>query len=162
MGISSYNLIKKYLSTTNEFDVICLSEMHVTSYTPLYQERLVIEDYNLIRADHSCNTKPGGVCMYHKEALHLKLQNINYFNKYICSEAVISNKSCDFISFYRVPSQSCDKFEKLISNLYLTPENLAQIYFKQSLLETLMLHINDGMNGDATIGQQQKELNFTT
>ena len=148
--------------TTHEFDVIYLFETHITSYTPLYQERLTIGDYNLIRADHSCNTKPGGVCIYYKETLHLKLQNINYFNKYICSEAVTSNKNCDFISFYRVPSQSCDKFEKLISHLDLTLEDLTQIYFKQSLLETLMWHINDGINGGTTIEQQQKELNFTT
>ena len=39
---------------------------------------------------------------------------------------MISNKLCNFISFYRSHSQSSDEFEDLVYNLDLTLEALAQ------------------------------------
>ena len=33
---------------------------------------------NFIKGDHPSNTKRGGVCIYYKETLPLKLYNINY------------------------------------------------------------------------------------
>ena len=134
-SISSNNLIKNSLSTTHKFYVICLSDTHITSYTPLNEENLIIADYNLIRGDHSSNTKSGRVCIYCKERLYLKLHNINYFNEYIYFESVASNKICDFISLYKLPSQSCDKFEKFISNLDLPLETLVQ----RNLFQTIII-----------------------
>ena len=58
--------------------------------------------------------------------MYLKLHNINYFKEYIYLESVASNKICDFISLYKLPTQSCDKFENIISNLDLTLETLVQ------------------------------------
>ena len=85
-----------------------------------------IPDYNRIRADHLSNTRCGGVCIYFKESLPLRLCNVSYLNEYICFEIIISNKLCNFVSLYRSPSQSSDEFENFVYNLDLTLEVLTQ------------------------------------
>ena len=61
-------------------------------------ENLSVPGYNFIRANHLLNSKLGGVCIYLKESLPLKLCNVSYFNECICFEIMISNKLCNFIS----------------------------------------------------------------
>ena len=36
----------------------------------------MLEGYNLIRSDHPSNTKRGGVCIYYKESLAVRLVGI--------------------------------------------------------------------------------------
>ena len=64
-SITFHNFIKVSLLTAynsiHKFDIICLSEMYLNSKTLSNDENLNIQDYNLIRADHLSNTKPGGV-----------------------------------------------------------------------------------------------------
>ena len=48
----------------DKFDVICISETYLDSYTSTVDENLEIVGYTLIRADHPSNTKRGGACIY--------------------------------------------------------------------------------------------------
>ena len=76
-SITSHNFIKVSLLTAynsiNKFDIILLSETCLNSETLSNDENLNIPGYNLIRADHLSNTKRGGVCIYLKESLPLKI-----------------------------------------------------------------------------------------
>ena len=42
----------------------------------------MLEGYNLIRSDHPSNTKRGGVCIYYKESLAVRLVDIK--TNWIC------------------------------------------------------------------------------
>ena len=67
----------------------------------------------------------GGVCVYYKNTLPLKLVNINYLQECLNFEFKIGNKLCNFISLYRSPSQSQDNFETFIDNLELNIDEIA-------------------------------------
>ena len=74
-SISAHNnikvsLLRAYIST-HKFDVICISETYLDSDTSDDDSNLKIAGYNLIRADHSSNTKQGGVFIYYKHLLSL-------------------------------------------------------------------------------------------
>ena len=128
-SITSRNFIKVSLLTVynsiHKFDIICLSETYLNSETLSSDENMNIPDYNRIRADHLSNTRCGGVWIYFKESLPLRLCNVSYLNEYICFE-IISNKLCNFISLYRSPSQSSDEFENFVYNLDLSLQALTQ------------------------------------
>ena len=38
-----------------------------------------IKGYNLVRADHPDNIKRGGVCIYYKESLPVRIKTLPYF-----------------------------------------------------------------------------------
>lgn len=118
-SISSYKLLFTFV--IHKFDTISLSETYLNSDISFNDKNLFIPGYNFTRADHLSNTKPGEVCIYYKEALPLKLYNINYHNEFISFEAAISSKFYNLISFMSL-SQSCDKFENFFSHLDVTLE----------------------------------------
>ena len=128
----------------HKFDIY-LSETYLNSETLSNDENLNIPGYNLIRADHLSNTKCWGVCIYFKESLPLRLY-VSYLNECICFEIMISNKLCNFISLYRLPSQSSDEFENSFYNLDLTLEALSQKNPFLSSLGTLMLNLINCVN----------------
>ena len=112
-------LLRAYISLHN-FDVVCISETYLDSTTALNDENLAITGYNLLRADHASNSKRGGVCVYHKSLLALRLIDIHYLQECLIFEILIGGKSCNFISLYRSPSQSSDSFEEFADNLQLS------------------------------------------
>ena len=65
--------LKAYISTY-KYDFLCLSETYMDSSTP--NNLIDIEGYNLVRADHKDDTKRGGVCIYYKESLPVKIINL--------------------------------------------------------------------------------------
>ena len=91
-------LLKVYISV-HKFDIICLSETYLDSTAPLDDDNLVISGYNLIRSDHPSNTKRGGVCLYYKNYLPLRVLNISYLKECLNFELNIGDKSCNFIAF---------------------------------------------------------------
>ena len=40
-------------------------------------DNLIIPGYKLIRVDHPSNQKRGGICIYHKDSLPIKVNNIS-------------------------------------------------------------------------------------
>ena len=102
-------LLKAYI-LVHKFDIICLSETYLDSTVPLDDDNLVIFGNILIHSGHLSNTKRGGVCLYYKNYLPLRVLNISYLIECLNVELKIGDKSCTFIALYRSPSQSQDDF----------------------------------------------------
>ena len=85
-----------------------------------------IDGYNLVRSDHPSNTKRGGVCIYYRNYLPLRVININYLNECIVFDIKLGNKIYSFVVLYRFPCQSSDEFESFSKNLELTPDRIMQ------------------------------------
>ena len=81
---------------------------------------LQLPGFDLIRADHPSKTKRGGVFIYYRNFLPLKLINIHYLNECITFEIKLGDKICNFVSLYRSPNQSKDDFENFCNNFELT------------------------------------------
>ena len=108
--LKAYNSIYKY-------DFICLSETYLDSSTP---DNLVeIEGYKLILTDHPDNIKRGGVCIYCKESLPVRVISTPYFKEALLLEMSYNNKKVMVSVIYRSPSQTNDEFDAFLSNLQL-------------------------------------------
>ena len=149
------SLFRAYISLHN-FDVVCISETYLDSTTALNDENLAITGYNLLRADHASNSKRGGVCVYYKSSLALRLIDVHYLQECLIFEILIGGKSCTFISLYRSPSQSSDFFEELADNLQLSLDKISnQNHSLRLTWVTLILNLQVGIN---TIKQHTKAL----
>ena len=60
-------------------DFICLSDTYLNS--SVSDNLLRIDGLNLARADHPSDTKIGGVCIYYKESLPVRVINLSYFEE---------------------------------------------------------------------------------
>ena len=96
-----------------------MSETYLDSSIPSDDNNLEIPGYDLIRADHPSNSKRGGACVYYRNSLPLKIQDIFYLQEWIVFELKIGNKFCKIVSLYRSPNQSQDEFETFTNNLEL-------------------------------------------
>ena len=107
-SISAHNYIKSFLLKVyiaiHKFDIICLSETYLDSSTTFDDDNLAISRYNVIRINHRSNNKRGGVCIYYKIFLPLRVLNIQYLQECINFELNIGGKISNFISLYRSPS----------------------------------------------------------
>ena len=68
----------------------------------------------------------GGVSIYYKESLPIKMLNSNYLQECISFNVKIGSKRYTIVSFYRSPSQSANEFENVLNKLNLTMESLTQ------------------------------------
>ena len=73
-------------------------------------ETLETSGYNLVRFDHRLNSKRGGVCIYYKNYLSLRIISVNYLSECINFEIMIGKKICNSLTLYRSPSQNQDDF----------------------------------------------------
>ena len=75
--------------------------------------------------DHPSNSKRGGVCLYYKCSIPLKVIDVSYLHKCINFEVKIGGKACNFISLYRSTSQTKYELKNFIKNLQLNLEYIA-------------------------------------
>ena len=108
----------------HKFDIISLSD----STTPTNDDRLQIPWYTFvhIRCDHPSNPKRGGVCIYYRSYLPLKVTNIVSLHKCVSFELQIGDKIRNFVALYGSPRQPQDDFEIFADNLEITLEILVQ------------------------------------
>ena len=129
-SIAAHNFAKlvllKAYSSVHKFDIICLSETYLDSNILPDDSNLKIPSYNLVCSDHPTNKKRGGVCIYYKSYLPLRIININYLNECVRFELMVGDKLCNFIALYRSPSQSQDLFKSFKENLELNLESAVQ------------------------------------
>ena len=71
----------------------------------------------MYRVDHPSNVKRGGVCIFYKTMLPLKVLSTNFLQESINFEVSIVNKIYQFIHLYRTPSQSQYEFHDFLTNL---------------------------------------------
>ena len=118
-------LLRAY-TAVYKFDVICLSETYVDATVASDDENLEVTNCHLVRSDHPANTKRGGVCLYYKTRLPLRILDIQYVNECINFELKVGDTLCTLVVLYRSPSQSQKKFETLIENFELNLETVFQ------------------------------------
>ena len=107
--LTAYNAIHNY-------DMICLSETYLNYDTLSDNENLKILGYKLIRVDHSSNQKRGGTCMYHKDFLPIKVNNISCLKECLDFSLSVYEKQCNITLIYRSPSQSSEEFDTFLLN----------------------------------------------
>ena len=107
--LKAYNAIYKY-------DFICLSETFLDSSIPSDHVSLELEGYKLVRADHPNNVKRGGVCIYYKESLPVRVINLPYLQEALLLELNDQNKKIIISSLYRSSSQNSEEFESFLTN----------------------------------------------
>ena len=64
-----------------------------------------------MHSDHPSNKKRGGVCIYYKRFLPLRIIDINWLNVCVRLELMVGDTFCYFIALYRSPSPSQDPFK---------------------------------------------------
>ena len=127
-----------------KFDAVCLSETYLDSSYLSDDDNFYLPGYNLVRADHPSNAKKGGVCMYFKNSLPLKVLDLQLLQECINCEIKIADKICNFMSLYRFPSQSKDEFESFADNLEL---NLDSVVHKNPYLIVVLGDFNAQTKG---------------
>ena len=65
---------------------------------------LLFNGYNLLRADHADSVKRGGVCLYYRENLILRLVDTHHIEQCIFCEINIQNTASYVGVIYRSPS----------------------------------------------------------
>ena len=113
-NFSKLTQLKAYVSTYKH-DFIYLSETYLDSSIP--NDMIQIEGYNLVRADHPNNIKRGGVCIYYKESLPVRIISLPFLNETLRLEMSYNNKKVIVSVIYRSPSQSNDEFQLFLTNL---------------------------------------------
>ena len=83
--------------SVHKFGIICLSETYLDSSVD--DESLEISGYYLIRSDHPSNKKRGGICIYYKNFLPLKVTGVRLLEEYIAFDLIISNKLVVLLHF---------------------------------------------------------------
>ena len=90
-------------NSIHRFDIICLSETYLeNSY-------------------HNDDAQPkqyirGGVCIYYRETLPVKVIGVNILNEHLVCELSFGSHRVHLVSIYRTPSQSINEHEIFSSN----------------------------------------------
>ena len=128
-GLMAHNFIKvsllHTLAVTNDYDIICLIETFLDSSIDNDDDRIPIPGYNLLRTDHSSNTKRGGVCIYYKDHLPIiKRNDLCQLHECLVTEMRIGKKKCFLTCLYRSPNQISNEFEDFCKDLNLFLSNI--------------------------------------
>ena len=127
-SISAHDFVKAPLleayNAIHKFDIIRLSETFLNGFLQNDDVSLVLDGYKLVTADNPSDLKRGGVCIYFKESLPIKVLNITNLHECLVCELSLNGRRSYIVSLYRSPSQSSNEydhfiktFEKLIAHL---------------------------------------------
>ena len=75
-----------------------------------------IKGYNLFRADHPDNIKRGGVCIYYKESLPVRIKTLPYLKEALFLEMIHNNKKIIVSVIYHSPSQNNCELDSFLTN----------------------------------------------
>ena len=103
-SIAADNFIKMSLlqayNVIHRFDVICLSVIYLDNSYHTDDDQLAFPWYNLIIADNPNNIKRGGVCIYCRETLPVKIINVNIINECLVCELSFGSRRVCLVSIY--------------------------------------------------------------
>ena len=66
-----------------KFDIECFSGTYLNSTFPFYDEILYIPSHVIVRGNRPVKSKRGGVSIYYKNRLPLKVLNIKFLQEHI-------------------------------------------------------------------------------
>ena len=107
--------LRAYISTYKH-DFICLSETYPDSSIP--DNLIDIKGYNLVCADHPDIIKTGGVCIYYKDSLPVRIKLFPYPKETLFLEMIHNNKKVIVSVIYRFPSQNNSKLDSLLTKVH--------------------------------------------
>ena len=84
--------------------------------SPIPDSLLEIDGYNLIRSDHPNNIKRGGVYIYFKEIVPVRVINIPYLKEALILEMNYNNKGVIVSVIYCSPSQNNSEFDSFLGS----------------------------------------------
>ena len=117
-GYVKLSLLKAYI-TAHKIDIIYLSESYHDSAIQLYDDNLEIPGYNLTHSDHLQNNKCGGICIYYKALLSLRVINNCFLQECITFEVMIGDKQYNFVARYKSLSQNQGEFDSFSKKITL-------------------------------------------
>ena len=88
-------------------------------------DNLRIPGYKLIRVDHPLDQKRGGICIYHKDFLPIKVNNESNLKECLNFNLSVNGKQYNIILIYGLPSQSSEEFHTFLTNFELMLDNIA-------------------------------------
>ena len=98
--------------TSNNFDLVCLSETFLDSTIPNDDVNIQTNEYSLLTADHPNDIKCGGVCIYFEVLLSLMRRNdLTNIKDYLITEINVNKEKCFFTCLYKSPNQSHDELD---------------------------------------------------
>ena len=120
------SVLLKFFNTTESFDFICLSDSYLNSTILSNDQNLCLDSYKLICSDHPKNIKQGGVCIYYREILPVKVIQINYLSECLVCEINYDNKNIFIVTLYRSASQTTDEFDEFLGGFQDVIDNINQ------------------------------------
>ena len=117
-SISAHDFVKvsqlEAYNAIHKFDIIGLSETFLNSSLQNNDDSLVLNEFKLVRSENPSDLKRGGVCIYFKESLSIKLLNITNLHECLVCELFLNGRRSYIVSLYRSPSQSSDECDHFI------------------------------------------------
>ena len=97
----------------NQFDILCVRETFLDGGILSDDVTLDIPGYNLLRADHPANIQRGGVCIYFRKLLLLRILDVHFLHECINFQMRIGDSVRSFISLYGSPNQCLEELKHL-------------------------------------------------
>ena len=116
-------------SAIHKFDIICLYETFLNSSLQNDDDSLVLHGYKLVRADNPSDFKRGGVCIYFKESLLIKVLHITKLHECLVCELFLNRRRSYIVSLYRSRSQSSDEYDHFIKTFEQPVLHLYYCYY---------------------------------
>ena len=117
-NFSSISLLKAY-NAIHTYDIICLSEPYLNHDTLSENDNFGISGYELISVDYPSSQKRGGICIYPKDFLPMKVNNISSLKECLNLSLNVYEKQCNTTLIYGSPSQSSKEFDTFLLNFEL-------------------------------------------
>ena len=114
-NFSKISLLRAY-NTIHSYDIIFLSETYLNHETLSNNDNLKIPGYKLVRADRPSNQKRGCICIYHKDFLPIKVNNISCLKKCLNFSLSVYGKQCNITLIHLSPIQLSEEFDTFLSN----------------------------------------------
>ena len=96
-------LLQAY-NTIHQYDILCISETYLDSSISNDDTTLSLPGYNFARSYHRDNVKRGGVCLYYKEKLSLRMINVSFLYQGMLCE--VTKSLCDCYLSISKPNSS--------------------------------------------------------
>ena len=87
--VLKFSRLSQLKASTCKHDFICLSETYLSSSTP---SNIIDIGYKLVRSHHPDDIKRGGVCIYYKKSLPVRVINVSFLKDTLLSEMCCNKK----------------------------------------------------------------------
>ena len=119
--------------------------------------------YELIRVDHPSSQKRGGICIYHKDFLPIKVSNVSCLKDFLNFSLSAHGKQCNITLIYRSPSQSSEEFDTFLSNFELLLDYIANRNpFVSIIIGDFNARLNSWCSSDKTTYEGKKFESLTS